>query len=99
MIGTLKDNPENENEELASDILRYLRSHNEAGDTLEGIAQWWLLREWAERRLHDVEHAIDLLVEAGLVVKKMRSGQESRYEMNPAKKDEIETILRGIRER
>ena len=99
MTGPLKDSPENENKELASDILRYLRSHTEAGDTLEGIAQWWLLREWAERRLHDVEHAIDLLVEAGLVKKKMRSGQEARYEMNPARKDEIERILRGLQER
>jgi hypothetical protein len=99
MTGPLKDSHENENKELAYDILRYLRSHPEAGDTLEGIAQWWLLREWAERRLRDVEHAIQLLVEASLVLKKMRPGQEPRYEMNLAKKDEIERILRGTHKR
>ncbi len=86
---------ENRDRELARDILRYLFTHSEAKDTLQGIAQWWLLREWTERRLQDVERAIVLLEKAGLVLKKVQSGQEPRYAMNPTRKSEIKRLLQG----
>jgi hypothetical protein len=98
MTGSDRDRQENKHKELARDILAYLCAYNGATDTLEGIAHWWLLREWAERRLHDVERAIALLVDAGLVVKRVQVGQEPRYGMNVAKRDEIKRVLQEWRE-
>ena len=32
-------------DQVAKDILAYLAEHPQAMDTLEGIAEWWLMRQ------------------------------------------------------
>ena len=49
-------------------ILRYLEENTSAKDTLEGIAQWWLLREWSKRKVVEVEGAVSLLLSKDLIV-------------------------------
>ncbi len=79
--------------EIARAILRYLRSHPEAKDTLDGIAQWWLLREWTERRVAEVERAVSFLVTEELVLQTGRIGLPPYYQLNHQKGTEISEIL------
>lgn len=80
--------------DIAWAILRYLESHPEAKDTLDGIAHWWLRREWSERLLGDVERAVALLVSRGLVLETQRQGVPPYYGLNPQKQGEISRLLR-----
>jgi len=79
--------------EIAREILHYLQVHPDAKDTLEGIAQWWLLKEWTERKFQQIEATISQLVERGLIVERRRPGLPPYYWLNRTKQDEISRIL------
>jgi hypothetical protein len=79
--------------EIARAILRYLQAHPEAKDTLDGIAQWWLLREWTERKVAEVERAVSFLVTEELVLQTTRTGLPPYYQLNGQKSTEISRIL------
>jgi len=80
--------------DTAEAILRYLENHPEAKDTLEGIAQWWLLREWSERLLGDVERAVSLLLSQGFLLESRREGLPAYYGLNPQERDAISKFLK-----
>jgi len=82
-------------EEVALEILRYLQKHPEAKDTVNGIAQWWLLREWSERRMTDIGCALSLLLSKDLIRRVRRKGVSPYYQLNPRKLEEISKILEG----
>lgn len=65
-------------------ILSYLLSHPDAEDTVEGIAQWWILEERISNALAAVGSALRELEERGWVIKR-----GIRYRLN---KDRIEEI-------
>jgi hypothetical protein len=81
--------------EIARAILRYLKEHPDAKDTLDGIAQWWLLREWTERRVAEVERAVSFLVAEELVLQTSRTGLLPYYEINNQKVDQISKLLQS----
>ncbi len=54
-------------EELARRLLDYLEKNPDAGDTLEGIADWWLEQQRVEQVVDDVADALDYLVQKGAV--------------------------------
>lgn len=57
------------NKERQREICFYLLSNNaDASDTLEGIAEWWLLDQWIEFETQNVSEALAKLVSEGLVV-------------------------------
>jgi len=64
---------------MARAILRYLQGHPDAKDTLEGIAQWWLLKEWTERKYNQIESSLSDLVARGLVIERRREGMPPYY--------------------
>ena len=64
---------------LAQEIKRYLRAHPRAADTVEGIAKWWLARQRYEEALKRVRDALDLLVEQGVVTKRIVAGGKVVY--------------------
>jgi hypothetical protein len=84
---------ETEVPEVALAILRYLAKQPDAKDTLDGIAQWWLLREWTERKIHVVEQAVTLLITSDLIVETRREGQPPLYALNGRKREEIAQVL------
>jgi hypothetical protein len=55
---------------IADDVETYLARHPEAVDSVEGIVRWWLPRLRLEEAVADVERALDLLVERGVVIKR-----------------------------
>ena len=81
--------------EIARAVLRYLQDHPAAKDTLDGIAQWWLLREWSERKLKQVERAVSFLVSQELVVESSRVGLSPYYQINTGKNREISNMLKA----
>lgn len=83
---------------MARAILRYLQDHPDAKDTLEGIGQWWLLKEWTERKYQQIEASLSYLVSRGLVVERKREGVPPYYWLNRAKQDEITQILTSSNE-
>jgi hypothetical protein len=81
--------------ELARAILRYLEAHPEAKDTVEGIAQWWLLQEWNEHLLVQVEQAVSLLLSQGLILEIRRPGVPPYYQRHPQQREAITRFLEG----
>ena len=81
--------------DIARAILRYLESRPDAKDTLEGIARWWLQREWSERVLNDVERAVNLLLSRRLIRETVRYGTPGYYQLDTTQKAVIARILRA----
>lgn len=61
--------PKNEKEivRVAEEIERYLLTHRNAADTLEGIAKWWLQQQRYIDSIDCVHNALDVLIKRGLV--------------------------------
>ncbi len=49
--------------------MKYLREKPDAGDTLEGISQFWLEFERIEQTVDEVSNALERLVRQGTVIK------------------------------
>lgn len=69
-------------ESIAQRILSYLMNRPEAKDTLEGIAQWWLEREYIEESVDRVSRELSLLCSQGLVVQEKGVGMSPYYKLN-----------------
>jgi len=65
--------------EIAREILAYLADHPDAGDTLEGIMQWWLMQRRIQNQIVLVEKALNELVSDGYVKKNTNTNLEARY--------------------
>lgn len=79
---------------MSDDVLTYLVQHPEAQDTLEGIAEWWLL----ERRILDtvgnLETVLDDLVKRGFLLATQPAEGRCRYRLNREREREIRGHLR-----
>ena len=56
-----------ETEALAAELLGYLRQHPDAGETLEGIVHWWLVRQRYLNAANKVQASLLLLEERGYI--------------------------------
>ena len=65
--------------ELTREIMQYLDAHPGTADSLEGITQWWLLRQRYLRGLSKVENALDVLTERGEIEKIRHSDGTTVY--------------------
>lgn len=79
--------------QTAYDILAYLNEHEGAQDTLEGIAEWWLLEQEIMRVVRLVEEALDELVERGLVIAHTGADSQTHYRINKRKTKEIKELI------
>jgi len=52
---------------LSDEILRYLRAHPQAADTVDGIVEWWLPRQRYDEAVDQVQLVLDELVARRLV--------------------------------
>jgi hypothetical protein len=57
----------NNKEILSQKILNYLKKHPQAGDTLEGIAMWWLAQQRIDEIVDEVAETLDILIKKGSV--------------------------------
>lgn len=58
-------------QQVAEDVLRYLKRHPDAADTVEGIARWWLGGRGYENDLTVVQQAMKALVRRALVERQL----------------------------
>jgi DNA-binding Lrp family transcriptional regulator len=57
----------NEQEEISRMILDHLRENPDAGDTIEGISEWWLNFKKIEISVDEVSKTLEELFEKGLI--------------------------------
>lgn len=65
---------------LAEKILEYLQTHPRARDSLEGIAEWWLMESDIQRKTAEVRFALKELVSTGLV-EEVGDGSDIQFQM------------------
>lgn len=82
-------------DEIQRDILAHLVAHPNSEDTLEGIAEWWLLERTIERRLREVEGALDHLVAEGLLERRSSPGIQPRYRLRDERRQDAERLAAG----
>ena len=78
---------------LADEVLSYLSQHPEAQDTVEGIAEWWLLEQRVRHSVTDVAAALVEFEAQKLVVTRRGVDGRIHYRVNPKKKQEIRKRL------
>ncbi len=78
---------------LAAEILAYLSQHPDARDTLEGIAQWWLLEQQIKRTLADVKETVAALVADRLIVSRCGADGRTYFGVNPRKLGQIRALM------
>ncbi len=76
-------------------ILEYLAENPNAGDTVDGIVQWWLMERQLIEARHAVESALDSLVEREWVVATRAHDSRWHYRLNHRKDQEIRKFLMG----
>lgn len=64
---------------IAEDIGHYLARHPYAADTASGIQRCWLPAKWADAPINRVEEALEILEEAGVVIKRHIPGGSVVY--------------------
>jgi hypothetical protein len=80
--------------EIERDILEYLVDHVDAADTLEGVAEWWLLQHAIRRRTADVADALSDLVARGLLIEDRPAGARPHYRVNQRRRADIACLVR-----
>lgn len=78
---------------VAHEILSYLMKHPDAQDTVEGIAEWWLLERYLRRQLDVVKKSVEELTARGLLLERRSRDSRVHYRINPEKISEIEELL------
>ena len=66
--------------EAAQAILAYLAEHPQAMDSVEGIAQWWLMRQQIRVNVMKLTQVLGELTERGLV-EEIGEGEQRRYRL------------------
>ena len=69
--------------EMAEAVVRYLTEHPAAMDTLDGIAQWWLMRQVVRTDLERLQRVLTRLADTG-VLEAVGQGESVRYRLRGA---------------
>ena len=83
--------------EVSYYILAYLSENPDAGDTFDGIVEWWLLRQRIKFETRNVSEAVTKLVSDGLIEEHEGSDSRIFYRVNRTKEQDVKSLL--MRER
>lgn len=75
-----KEKSQTREDELAEAIQMYLCEHPQAMDTVEGIAEWWLMRQQIRTDVTALTKALDRLVELD-IIEAIGIGVDARYRL------------------
>ncbi len=79
----------------ASEILEYLLENPGATDTIEGIADWWLIERKIKYHLRLVKTVLADLVKEELIIEYEGRYSKNHFKINCNKKKQIRDILNG----
>jgi len=79
--------------EVSYYILAYLSENPEAGDTFDGIVEWWLIRQRIKFETRSVSEAVARLVSEGLIVEHEGSDSRIFYRVNRTKEQDVRSLL------
>jgi hypothetical protein len=79
-------------------ILAYLCDNPNAGDTFEGIVEWWLLHQRIKFETRNISEAVRKLVAEGLILENEGSDSRITYRLNQIRAQEIQTIVNQARQ-
>lgn len=74
-------------------VLEYLAERQDAQDTLEGIVEWWLVKQQLVEQTAAVREALDELVSDGLLVARADANTRTFYSLNRERADRIAAYL------
>lgn len=80
--------------QVAYQILTYLAEHPDSRDTLEGIAQWWLLEREIRHQIDQIKEALADLVSKELILEYRTISSKIHYGINRNKYDEIQAFVK-----
>ena len=84
--GLMKLSPDkNRESQIMYEILAYLTENPDAGDTMEGIVEWWLLEQTIKRETEKVKDALDELVARGFITERKGRSSLTYYRINRRK--------------
>lgn len=95
---TMKHDPIEQQREVRYHILSYLCDNPDAGDTFDGIVEWWLLHQRIKFETRNISEAVRKLVAEGLIVEDEGSDSRVTYRVNRTRGQDIETIVGHVRE-
>ena len=75
-----KNPPDIVDQDLGSAILAYLGERSQAMDTVEGIAEWWLLRQRVISAVQQVERVVQQLTSSG-ILETVEHGRTTLYRL------------------
>jgi hypothetical protein len=64
-----KSDVERREAELGAAVIRYLAEHPRAMDNLQGIAEWWIMRQQVQVEAETLARVVQHLVDGGLIEK------------------------------
>ena len=79
-------------------VINYLLDKPDAMDTIQGIAEWWILKEQVKLTIKKVNNAIDYLLEKEYLKTVDYDGQDTYFQLNKSKIKEIEKTFIFYRE-
>lgn len=93
----MKLNQKEQQREICKYILAYLSDNPDAGDTFDGIAEWWLLSQQIKFETRNVSEAVDRLVSEGLIEEHQGADSRKTYRINKTRAREIRNMLQAQR--
>jgi len=79
--------------EITREILAYLLEHPDAQDTIDGIVEWWLLKQKIKYQTKMVREALEELINKGFILEKKKGDSQVHYEINQSKHEGIRILL------
>jgi Fe2+ or Zn2+ uptake regulation protein len=79
---------------IARRVLEYLAEREDAQDTLEGVVEWWLVKQQLVEQTATVRDVLDELVAEGLLVSQADSSARTLYGLNRGRVGDISTYLK-----
>ena len=79
--------PDVADQDLSSAILAYLAERSQAMDTVEGIAEWWLMRQRVIFVVQQVERVVQQLTSRG-ILETVEHGRTTLYRLRRPESEE-----------
>jgi len=82
-------------DEIGRRVLAYLVTHADAGDTLEGIVEWWLMEQEIRYSTAQVKEVLEDFTLKQLILEYKASDRRVHYRINRSKEKEIQALLKS----